>query len=325
MGLGDNRIGIRDQRAVKQLRVATRRRQDENRPKVESIRQRKRGCRNALEWGLRLPRRHAEEPGGRGSFPLKRLLAAVTLAPPIRYRCIGALAQEDREVTFSIAALCRRTGEVGCALATSSTAAGARAPFVAPGRGAVLSQARSDPALGLLGVKLLEAGRSAEEALSEMVASTPHSSWRQLAVVDQAGNVDHFTGSEPLAFRGARVGDAAIAIGNALSNDEVVGMILQGFEAAPDLPLANRLLTALEHGERAGGETYPLRSAALKVARPGVPFPILDLRVDLSENPIADLRRIWVEFDPMVEAYVTRALDPQNSPPAAAIEGHPER
>ena len=226
-------------------------------------------------------------------------------------------------MTFSIAALCRRTGEIGCALATSSTAAGGRAPFVAPGRGAVLSQARSDPALGLLGVKLLEAGRSAKEALSDMVASTPHSAWRQLAVVDQAGNVAHFTGSEPLAFRGARVGDAAIAIGNALANDEVVGAILKGFEAAPEQRLANRLLMALELGEREGGETYPLRSAAMKVARPNVPFPILDLRVDHSDNPIADLRRIWMEFDPMIEAYVTRALDPRNSPAAAAIEGHP--
>ena len=226
-------------------------------------------------------------------------------------------------MTFSIAALCRRTGEVGCALATSSTAAGARAPFVAPGRGAVLSQARSDPALGFLGVKLLEAGRSAEETLAEMVASNSHSAWRQLAVVDQVGNVAHFTGSEPLASRGARVGDAAIAIGNALANDDVVGAVLKGFGAAPDQRLASRLLMALEYGERAGGETYPLRSAAIKVARPNVPFPILDLRVDHSESPIADLRRIWLEFDPMIEAYVTRALDPQNSPAAATIEGHP--
>src|SRR4051812_26906631 len=97
-------------------------------------------------------------------------------------------------MTFSIVGLCRRTGQFGCALSTSSMAAGARAPFVTPGVGVVLSQARSDPRLGLLGMKALEKARSAEQALSEMMASTPHSKWRQLAVLDLKGGVASFTG-----------------------------------------------------------------------------------------------------------------------------------
>jgi uncharacterized Ntn-hydrolase superfamily protein len=225
-------------------------------------------------------------------------------------------------MTFSIAAFCPRTRELGCALATSSMAAGGRVPFVAPGVGVVLSQARSDPRLGLLGLKRLEGGCSARETLADMIASTPHSAWRQLGVVDREGRVAEFTGSECAPAKGARVGDGAVAMGNGLANDAVIGAMLRGFEAAPEKPLADRLLIALEHGLLAGGEPDPLRSAAIKVAQPGVPVPFIDLRVDLSEAPIAELKRLWALWAPMVEGYVRRCLDPANAPPAAAIEGH---
>ena len=228
-------------------------------------------------------------------------------------------------MTFSIAGLCRRTREFGCALATSSMAAGGRAPFVAPGIGVVLSQARSDPRLGALGLKRLEAGRSAQQTLSDMIESTPHSAWRQLGVIDREGGVAEFTGAQCTPAKGARVGQAALAIGNGLANESVVGAMLEGFEAASDKPLADRLLMALEYGLAAGGEAYPLRSAPIKVAQPDVPFPPIDLRVDCSEVPIADLRRMWTLWAPMVDGYVQRCLDPASSPPAAAIEGHPMR
>lgn len=228
-------------------------------------------------------------------------------------------------MTFSIAALCPRTREFGCALATSSMAAGGRAPFVAPGVGVVLSQARSDPRLGILGLKRLEAGRSAQETLADMLASTPHSAWRQLGVVDREGRIAEFTGAQCAPAKGASVGQGSIAIGNGLANDSVVGAMLKGFEATPSKPLTDRLLMALEYGLDAGGEAYPLRSAAVKVAQPNVPFAAIDLRVDYSEVPIRDLRLMWTLWAPMVDGYVQRCLDPAKSPPAAAIEGHATR
>jgi len=228
-------------------------------------------------------------------------------------------------MTFSIAAFCRRTREFGCATTTSSMAAGNRVPFVAPGVGVVLSQARTDPRLGLLGLKRLEAGRSAQETLADMIASTPHAAWRQLGVVDRDGRVAEFTGTECAPAKGARMGDGALTVGNGLANDGVVDAMLRGFEAAPEKPLADRLLIALRCGLDAGGEPDPLRSAAIKVAQPGVPVPFIDLRVDFSEAPIADLKHLWVQWAPMVEGYVQRSLDPANAPPAAAIEGHVSR
>lgn len=228
-------------------------------------------------------------------------------------------------MTFSIAGFCQRTGEFGCALATSSMAVGGRAAFVAPDVGVILSQARSDPRLGILGLKRLEAGRSAWETLSDMIASTPHSAWRQLGVVDLEGHVAEFTGAHCVPAKGAWVGRGALAIGNGLANDAVVGAMLKGFEAVPDKPLTDRLLMALERGLDAGGESDPLRSAAIKVARPRVPFPPIDLRVDCSESPITDLRGLWALWAPMVEGYIQRCLDPASSPPAAEIERHVTR
>src|SRR5438270_628152 len=113
-------------------------------------------------------------------------------------------------MTFSIAGLCQRTGQFGCALATSSMAAGARAPFVAPGIGVVLSQARSDPRLGAIGMRALEQGRSAAEALAEMKPATPHSRWRQLAVLDLRGGVASFTGENCTAS--CRLRECGVAV-----------------------------------------------------------------------------------------------------------------
>ena len=225
-------------------------------------------------------------------------------------------------MTFSIAAFCPRTREFGCATTTSSMAAGNRVPFVAVGAGVVLTQARTDPRLGPFGLQRLEAGRSAEEALGDIIASTPHSAWRQLGVLDRERRVAVFTGSECAPAKGARVGDGVLAIGNGLANEAVVDAMLRGFDAAREKSLTDRLLIALEQGLSAGGEPDPLRSAAVKIAQPGVPMPFIDLRVDFSDAPIVELKRLWTLWAPMVDGYVKRCLDPGNAPPAAAIEGH---
>ena len=223
-------------------------------------------------------------------------------------------------MTFSIAALCPRSGALGCAMATSSMAAGARVLFLEPELGLVLTQARTDPRLGAFGLARLAAGRNAEEALADIVASTPHASWRQLAVIDRHGAVAVHTGADVMAPKGARIGKSAVAIGNAVASERVLDAILAGFAASPEAPLTDRLIEALEAGLVAGGEGIPLGSAGLKVARPGIGYVPIDLRADCSETPIADVRRYWALWAPMVDGYVERALDPANALPAEQIE-----
>ena len=56
--------------------------------------------------------------------------------------------------------------------------------------------------------------------------------------------------------------------------------------------LAERLLTALEAGEAAGGDKRGKQSAALKICTRD-PYPDLDIRTDDHPDPLAELRRLY--------------------------------
>ena len=72
--------------------------------------------------------------------------------------------------TFSLIGRCERTGMLGIAIATSEMAVGSRCIHVAPGVGAVVTQASTNPRLGHLGLNLLRAGYSAPRVLEEIAA-----------------------------------------------------------------------------------------------------------------------------------------------------------
>ena len=74
-------------------------------------------------------------------------------------------------------------------------------------------------------------------------------------------------------------------------------------------------------GAGAGGEAGPVRSAGLLIVT-DVAWPAADLRVDWAEDPIGELARLWQRWAPEMEAYVTRALDPQTAP-AYGVPGDP--
>ena len=83
--------------------------------------------------------------------------------------------------------------------------------------------------------------------------------------------------------------------------------------------LGGRLLGAMRAGLAAGGEEGPVHSSGLLIVR-DVSWPVANLRVDWSDaDPIADLERLWALYEPQLEAYVTRAIDPS----AAASFGVP--
>ena len=98
--------------------------------------------------------------------------------------------------------------------------------------------------------------------------------------------------------------------------------MVEVFQAERELHLAARLLNALEAGLAAGGEEGPVHSAALLVADEQ-PWPLVDLRVDWDErDPIAVLRNLWTDYQPQMQDYVTRALDPASAP-AYGVPGDP--
>jgi uncharacterized Ntn-hydrolase superfamily protein len=149
--------------------------------------------------------------------------------------------------------------------------------------------------------------------MDALVASTQHARWRQLAVLDGVGNSAAYSGERTGAELGEAPGQDACAIGNILSSALVPAAMLRAFQTDPTLALAERLVLALEAGLRAGGENGPVRSAHLLVVE-RESFPLIDLRVDWHDEPIAELRALWERYAAQTGDYLLRALDPDNAP-----------
>ena len=214
-------------------------------------------------------------------------------------------------MTFSLVGRCTRTGQLGAAVATSSIAVGARCAYCAAGIGAVLTQHRTDPRLGPRGLALLRSGCSAQETLDALVASAAHAAWRQIAVLDAAGNTAAHSGTRTRPEMSAALAQDVCAIGNILATARVPAAMVRAFQADASASLAERLLLALDEGLAAGGEQVPVRSAHLLVVQ-GESFPLIDLRVDWHETPITELRLLWQRYAPQSNDYLLRALDPDN-------------
>lgn len=193
--------------------------------------------------------------------------------------------------TFSIAARCDRTGMLGVAVSTAVPAVGAICPYVKPGVGAIATQSWVNPYLGIDGLKLLEAGKSAQEALDELIEADPGRDDRQLGIVDAQGRAAAYTGATCVDWAGHEIGDGFSVQGNMLVGAATVAQMVKAAENSRPLDLPERLMLVLEAGQAAGGDKRGKQSAALKIYNIEE-YPWLDLRVDEHRNPVAELRRI---------------------------------
>jgi len=216
-------------------------------------------------------------------------------------------------MTFSLLGRCPRTGQIGVVVVSSGMAIGARASHCAAGIGAVISQHRTDPRLGPRGLDLLRAGRSAQQTIDALVASTPHIQWRQLAALDAAGTTATYSGVRTRPEMSEVAAQDSCAVGNNLVNARATPAMLLAFQSDPTAPLAERLVCAAEAGLAAGGEHTPAHSAHLLVMERHS-FPLIDLRVDWHDHPVTELRALWLRFAPLMNDYLTRAIDPDNAP-----------
>jgi uncharacterized Ntn-hydrolase superfamily protein len=225
-------------------------------------------------------------------------------------------------MTFSIAGHCQRTGMFGVAITTSSICVGARCPHARAGVGAVATQNITDPNLANLVLDRIAAGESASAAVAAVVNGRANIDYRQLTAVDSSGNIGHFTGANILGTNAVSEGAHCIAAGNLLSSQRVPAAMTEGFAANANEHLAERLLRALEDGVAAGGEEGPVHSAAL-IVHHRQPFALVDLRVDWDDDdPIVKLRRLWTDYEPQMQAYLDRALNP-SAAPSYGVAGDP--
>jgi uncharacterized Ntn-hydrolase superfamily protein len=193
-------------------------------------------------------------------------------------------------MTWSILVRDPASGALGAAVATRFFAVGALCIHVEGGVAALATQALINPMYALHGMARLRAGEAPEAVGAALLASDTGREHRQLHMIDAAGRIAQHTGADCVAWCGAVRGADVSVAGNMLAGPRVVAATLAAFQRA-DGSLAERLLTALEAGEAAGGDKRGKQSAALKVCTAD-PYPDLDIRTDDHPDPLAELRRL---------------------------------
>lgn len=215
-------------------------------------------------------------------------------------------------MTYSLAARCSETGAFGIAITSSSICVASRCAWVSP-LGAVATQNVTDPALGPAGLGLLRQGLGAGAVLNLLLTGTPDPEWRQVGVIDRYGKTAWHSGSQALPLAALAQGDSCVALGNLLASPDVPQRMVEAYGKAEGANFAERLLRGLEAGLAAGGEIGDEHSAGLHVADT-YDWPVVDLRVDWHDEPIAELRRIWEIYAPQRVAYEARARAPGTAP-----------
>lgn len=189
------------------------------------------------------------------------------------------------------------TGEVGVAMASRFFAVGYIATHARAGVGAIATMGGAPYRDGPLMLDWLEEGATPAEVLERIAERYENPG--QIVLVDARGRSAGVTSGTQSDWKGHRVGEHYAAGGNILAGPGVVDGFGDTFEgtAGRGLPLAERLMRALEAADAAGGDARGRMAAALKVYRPGAGFGgtdlYLDVRVDDSPHSIEELRDLY--------------------------------
>jgi uncharacterized Ntn-hydrolase superfamily protein len=202
------------------------------------------------------------------------------------------------KATFSICAVDLGRREVGCAVQSKYFAVGSVVPWARAGVGAVATQAAGVAAYGPQVLARLREGVAPAEAIAAVLAGDEERETRQLGAVAADGRSASHTGAECLAWAGHRTGEGYAVQGNILAGEAVVVEMERAFLETGG-SLAERLVSALEAGQAAGGDSRGQQSAAIVVEREGAAAEsregvdrVCELRVEDHETPIAELRRL---------------------------------
>ena len=198
--------------------------------------------------------------------------------------------------TFSIVGFDPETDSLGVAVQSKFLAVGSVVPWARAGVGAVATQAMANYNHGPHGLELMARGKTADETVEGLTFADEDREHRQIGAVDGRGRAATFTGSECFEWAGGVTGEYYAAQGNILVGGETVEAMARTYtETQGDL--ATRLLSALDAGQTAGGDSRGKQSAALLVVREGGGYGgdnerVVDLRVDDHPDPIKELMRI---------------------------------
>lgn len=212
-------------------------------------------------------------------------------------------------MTFSIAARCARTGQVGVGAITAMMGVGKLASHAEAKVGAVASQAMMNPYYGFDGLRHMRGGTAAQQALAAVLDADPGRDYRQCGMVDASGRSAAWTGSRTPEWSGHRTGENHAAQGNRLVGPETLDAVVTCFFDTGDKELAERLLMSLEAGEATGADTKGALSGVIYVMAEEE-YPLWDVRIDHADDPAAALRELYGAYEeqllPQVRTLSTR-------------------
>jgi len=197
--------------------------------------------------------------------------------------------------TFSIVAYDSATGQFGAAVQSHWFKVG-DVIWLEAGVGAVATQSLVEFSYGPLGLEMMKAGKSAEQALKGLLASDPQNQIRQVSMIDRNGVVATHTGSKCIAYAGHHIGKNYSCQANLMRDSTVWSAMAKAFENTNG-DLADRMMAALEAAQREGGDIRGMQSAAMVVVT-GKPTGmswkdrLIDIRVDDSPQPLVELKRL---------------------------------
>jgi len=199
-------------------------------------------------------------------------------------------------VTYSIVGRDEKSGELGVAVQSRALGVGSVCSWARPGVGAIATQSFTERSYGPLGLELLAAGESPEDALAQLLEDDERRDFRQVAFLAADGRAAAHTGAACIPECGHTDRSGLSAQGNMLASPAVWPAAADTFEATEGT-LAERLLAALDAAEAAGGDFRGRESASLLVVS-GDPAekpwqPKFDLRVDSHAEPLQELRRLY--------------------------------
>lgn len=233
----------------------------------------------------------------------------LSLAAPVSAQEPAAWGPSLEFHTFSIIAVDPRTRETGVAVTTRNPCVGNAVPWVRAGVGAVATQGGTRVEYGPELLDLLSKGVSPKEALDRLVAADADRERRQVGVIGIDGRSAQFTGKGQYGAESRgdwvaeRAGPTFAVQGNSLVSPDVVTAVAAAFQASEGSPrhLADRLIEALDAGQRLGGDGRhgETQSAAVLVAdpRPGLSRrpdgQTVNINICEHPEPVAELRRIY--------------------------------
>lgn len=209
----------------------------------------------------------------------------------------GEISRDAFAHTYSIVARDSATGEMAVGVQSHWFSVGSIVSWGKAGVGVVATQSFVNPAYGPNGLKLMEAGISPAQALEQLLAQDEGEAYRQVAFLNADGEAAAHTGKKCVEAAGHLTGENFSVQANMMLKNTVVPAMAKAFKENANLPLAERVLKAMQAAEAEGGDIRGKQSAALivvgaeKVENPWEEMKV-DLRVDDHSEPLVELERL---------------------------------